>query len=58
MGWGAGSTYLGFSEKEKKFFSGVSHVFEKNSQLNPGKKEISLFKTVVVFFSVKLQVYK
>lgn len=50
VGQGAGSSYLGFSEKEKKFFSAVSHIFEKNSQLNPGKKEISLFKTVVFFF--------
>lgn len=31
------------------FFSGVSHVFENNSQLNPGKKEISLFKTAFFF---------
>lgn len=43
----------------KEFYSGVYHVFENNAQLNPGKKEISLFKTAFFFsFSVKLQVYK
>lgn len=33
-----------------RFCSGVSYVFENNAQLNPGKKEISLFKTVCFFF--------
>lgn len=36
------------------FFLGFLMFFEKNSQLNPGKKETSLFKTAFCFFSVKL----
>lgn len=42
------------SMRAKYFFLGFLMFFEKNSQLSPGKKEISLFKTAFFLFFVFL----